>query len=181
MSTITTFKSKFGKQVLSVAFLGIFLSFGFNVLAQKADFSGTWNFNEGKSQLGEGRFRAAASKLVLSQSDSVLNLERSGKGMGGNDYQIKEKYTFDGKVSENKGMMNTVKKSTLAWSTDNKTLTINSTSVFERDGNSMEIRMVEAFSISSDGKTLTVNSTSTSQRGERKQTLVYDKAASDSK
>jgi hypothetical protein len=47
---------------------------------------------------------------------------------------------------------------------------------FERDGEKMEMKMTEAWSISEDGKTLTIQSTVTSSQGEMKQTRVYDKA-----
>lgn len=154
--------------------LCLLLSMSMNVKAQKANFSGNWTFNESKSQMGEGRFRTT-SKMAIAQKDSVLTIERTSKGRDGEESTLSEKYTFNGKVCENTGFMNMVKKSTLVWSADNKILTINSISVFERDGNTMEIKAVEAFSLSDDGKTLTINSTNTSSRGERKQVIVYDK------
>lgn len=160
------------KTLLSFLFVTFFV---FSATAQKANFSGTWAFNEGKSQLGEGRFRAPASKLVITQDDKTLAMERTVKGMNDEENVMKEKYTLDGKESVNEGMMNTSKKSVVSWSADNKSLTINSTTVFERDGNTMEIKAVEVFTLSDDGKTLTINSTSTSPRGERKQTIVYTK------
>lgn len=174
MKKTQTLKQQITTKALGLLILGLFLSFGMNVKAQKADFSGNWTFNESKSQMGEGRFRAA-SKMAIVQKDSALTIERTSKRMNGEESTLSEKYTFNGKVCENAGFMNTVRKSTLAWSADNKILTINSTSVFERDGNTMEIKTVEAFSLSDDGKTLTINSTSTSPRGERKQVIVYDK------
>ena len=169
-------KTKNTKRVLSFFLLGALLSFGFNSFGQKASFAGKWTFNEGKSQLGEGRFRAPASKMAVVQSETDLNIEKTAKNRDGEDATTTEKYSLSGKVSENTGMMNSIKKSTVAWSADNKTLTINSTTAFERDGNTMEIKAVEVFSVSADGNTLTIDSTSSSQMGERKQTLVYDKA-----
>ena len=176
MKTELALKRKFNKRILSIILFGALLSFSANLFAQKANFSGNWTFNEGKSQLGEGRFRSPASKLTIVQKDSTLNMERTVKRMDGEESTLNEKFTFDGKVCENTGFMNNVKKSTLAWSADNKTLTISSSSVFERDGNTMEIKSTEVITISDDGKTLTINTTNTSPRGERKQTLVYDKA-----
>ncbi len=160
------------KTLLSLLFVTFFV-FGAN--AQKANFSGTWAFNEAKSQLGEGRFRAPASKLVITQTDNAFAIEKTAKGMNDEETVVKEKYTLDGKESVNEGMMNSSKKSIVSWSADNKSLTINSTTSIERDGNTMEIKAVEVFTLSDDGKTLTINSTSTSPRGERKQTIVYTK------
>lgn len=165
------------KQVGKFVFIfSLILFASATVFAQKANLSGTWNFNESKSQLGENRFRMPASKLTIAQDENTLNIERQVKGRDGQDMTMKEKYTLDGKVSENTGFMNSVKKSTVAWSADNKTLTITSTTVMERDGNTTEIKQVENIKISDDGNTLTIDSTSTSPRGERKQTLVYEKA-----
>jgi hypothetical protein len=169
---IKTSKSKLLAHIL----MSIILLFGISAFAQKTNYSGTWNFNETLSQLGEGRFRTPASKMVITQSDTILDIEKTSKDMNGSDALLKEKYSFSDKVSENTGFMNTVKKSTLVWTADNNVLTINSTSVFERDGNSMEIKTTEVFLLSTDGKVLTINSTSISPRGERKQSIVYVKA-----
>lgn len=175
MKTKTIRNSKIGLLILSINLFSLFFFMSASLNAQRTNYSGTWIFNESKSQLGEMRFRAPASKLVMTQEENSLVLERTAKGRNGEEFTLKEKYTLDGKICENTGAMNTVKKSTITWSSDNKILTINSTAVFERDGNSMEIKTIEVFNLSNDGKVLTVNSTSTSQRGERKQTLVYDK------
>jgi hypothetical protein len=176
MKTNKTLGSKLSKRVFSFILLGVLISFGMNSFAQKANFSGKWTFNEGKSQMGEGRFRAPASKMTVTQSEAALSIERTAKNRDGEDVTTTEKYTLDGKVSENPAMMNSVKKSTVAWSADNKTLTISSTTAFERDGNTMEMKAVEAFTLSADGNSLTLVSTSSSQMGERTQTLAYDKA-----
>jgi hypothetical protein len=173
MKTLTLLSGSLLKRISAVVLFGTIVSTG--LFAQKADFSGTYTFNEGKSQMGEGRFRAPASKLVIAQSDSVMTLEKTGKDMNGGDVVTKEKYYLNGKTSENTGFMNSVKKSTIAWAADNKSLTINSSTIMERDGNTMETKAIEIYSLAADGKSLTINSTSTSQRGERKQTLVYDK------
>jgi hypothetical protein len=173
MKTKLDISTKVGKRITSVLFSIFILSLGFTY-AQKTSFAGNWTFSESKSQLGEGRFRAPASKLVVTQNETTLSLERTGKNRDGQDVTSTEKYTLDGKECSNSGAMNNVKKSTVTWSSDNKTMTINSSSTFERDGNSMEIKTVEIFTLSADGKSLTINTTSTSQRGERKQTLVYE-------
>jgi hypothetical protein len=72
-------------------------------------------------------------------------------------------------------MENRTKKSTANFSADGKLLTISSSAVFERDGNKMEMKSTEIFKLSDDGNALVIDATSTSPRGERKQTLAYDK------
>lgn len=163
----------FMKKVVTLGF--IFLMACSFTFAQKTNFSGNWKFNEGKSQMGEGRFRMAAAKLIITQDDNTLNIERTGTRQDGETYSMKEKYTLDGKESENTMFGNNVRKSTVTWAADNKSLTINSTSTFERNGEKMERKSSEVYKLSDDGKTLTIESTSTGRNGEVKQTLVYDK------
>jgi hypothetical protein len=168
-------KTNFKKSV-SLVFLSFFVLLGMTVFAQKANFSGKWTLNEGKSQLGEGQFRMAASKMNVTQDEKTLALDRIMNSPDGQEMTTSEKYTLDGKECQNTGFMEMVKKSTVTFSADNKVMTISSLTVFEREGNKMEIKAVEIFKISEDGKTITIDSTSTSPRGERKTTLVYEKA-----
>ena len=139
-----------------------------------ANFSGIWAFNESKSNLGEGQFRMASQKLVITQEANTFSIERAFTNPNGEEMKISEKYTLDGKVSKNP-VFNSEKKSTATWSADKKALTVSSVVVFEMSGEKNEIKTVEVYTLGDAGKTLTINSTSTSSRGERKNTLVYDK------
>ena len=47
--------------------------------------------------------------------------------------------------------------------------------VFERDGEQMEIKIVEKYQLAEADKNLSIESLVTSSRGERKAKLVYDK------
>jgi hypothetical protein len=71
--------------------------------------------------------------------------------------------------------MDRPKTSTVTWSQDGKSLTIVSKSVFERDGNKIEINSTETWKLSEDGKSLTVDVATKSPRGERKGVFVYNK------
>jgi hypothetical protein len=168
-------KTKIKKSV-SMFFLSILILLGTTVMAQKPNYAGKWVLNEGKSQLGEGQFRMSASKLNITQDEKTLSLDRIMNSPDGQEMTTSEKYTLDGKECSNTGFMEMVKKSTVTFSADNKVMTITSLTVFEREGNKMEINAVEIFKISEDGKTITIDSTSKSQRGERKMTLLYEKA-----
>ena len=170
-------KTKTGKQALSLILVSLYLCFGASTFAQKINLSGTWNYNEGKSQLGEGgRGRMAATKIKITQDDGKILLEKTSNSPTGEEFTSKETITLDGKECENIIMENRTKKSTANFSVDGKLLTISSLSVFERDGNKMEIKSIEIFKLSDDGNALAIDATSTSPRGERKQTLAYDKA-----
>lgn len=151
------------------------LTVSMNSFGQKANFAGTFNLNESKSNLGDGPMRPAF-QMIVAQDDNTLTTERKSKGRDDEDRVQTSKYTLDGKESENAGFMNSVSKSTVAWSADQKSLTINTTTVFNRDGESMEMKSTEIWTLSADGSTLNVESTRQSPMGESKLSLVYDKA-----
>ena len=88
---------------------------------------------------------------------------------------LSEKYTLDGKESVNKGMMESTVKTITTWSENKKELTFAKTILFEMNGEAMEFKITEVWSISDDGKTLTVKSAMTSQMGDTNLVLVYDK------
>ena len=72
-------------------------------------------------------------------------------------------------------MFNTTRKSTVTWSADKTSLTIASTMVFERDGESREMKSSEMWKLAEDGKVLLQESTFPGPNGEMKRTLAYDK------
>jgi len=139
-----------------------------------ANFSGSWAFNESKSNLGEGGFRMISQKLTITQDEKSFTLERSFTGQDGEERKMSETYTLDGKESVNP-VFNTSKKSTATWATDKKSLTVSSVMVFEMNGEKNEIKTVEVYKLADADKTLSIDSQSTSSMGERKSTLVYDK------
>ncbi len=161
----------------SLALMALFLGLTVSMTgyAQKANFAGNFKLNEGKSTMGEGRMRPAF-QLTVTQDINTLSVDRKIVGFNGEERIQSEKFSLDGKVSENTGFMNRVSKSTANWSADQETLTINTTSVFTRDGQSTEITSTEVWSISADGAVLTIELTRETPMGETKLKLVYDKA-----
>lgn len=159
----------------TIILVSILLLSSAQIFAQdkKTDFSGSWKLNESKSQVGEGRGRMTATKMKITQEASMLTNEKTSVRQSGEEVITIEKVTFDGKENDNSSN-NRQKKSTASWSADSKVLTVNSTSIFERNGNKMEIKSVEIYKSSTDD-TITIESTSLSSRGEFKATLVYDK------
>jgi hypothetical protein len=178
MKTWTVF-SRTGRIALSVSFLFLVSIFFFTQTsyAQKANFSGSWSLNESKSNFGEqggGGFRMAPGTLTITQQGQSMTIEREATGPNGQSFKSTDKITLDGKECENQSFGGT-KKSIATWSSDGSKLTISSTSVFERDGQTMERKSVEIYSLLDGGKTLSVESTFSSPRGERKSAAVYDK------
>jgi hypothetical protein len=142
--------------------------------AGKINFSGSWSMNAEKSATGEGVPRRIAAKMTVVQSGDTLSIERIIKRDTGEETSSTEKLTMDGKECVTT-IMDRPRTSTATWSQDGKSLTIASKSVFERDGNKIEITSSETWKLSEDGKSLTVDAASTSPRGDRKGTFVYDK------
>ncbi len=139
----------------------------------KVDFSGEWVFNESKSDMGEGRF-GTSSKLTIKQEGNNITIERLRTGRDGQEMTSTDKLTMDGKESENETGRGT-RKSAATWSDDGKSLTIKSTMVFDRNGETMEMKSVEQWKLTDGGKILSIDSSSSTPRGERKATMVYDK------
>ncbi len=162
------------KGLVAITFCIFFLAMISSTISS-ADFSGTWKFNESKSELGEGRFRGAANQLIVSQSGDDLSIERVSVRSSGEEMRSTEKITLDGKECTNTVFGDRERKSTAMWSDDMKTLTITSVMVFEREGQQITVNTTENWTLSEDGKTLTIDYTSTSPRGERKNKFVYDK------
>jgi len=115
-----------------------------------------------------------SQKLTITQDKMSFKLERSFTGQDGEERKMSETYTLDGKESVNP-VFNSSKKSVAVWADDKKSLSVSSKMVFERDGEQMEIKIVEKYQLAEADKNLSIESLVTSSRGERKAKLVYDK------
>ena len=115
--------------------------------AQKTDFSGTWTLNAEKSATGEGAPRRIAAKMTVEQKGDSLSIERLFKRSSGEETTATEKLTTDGKECVST-VMDRPRTSTAKWSEDGKSLTIASKSVFERDGNKVEMTSTETWKLS---------------------------------
>jgi hypothetical protein len=164
------------RNFLTLLLLSLFLT-AFVAFAgdDKADFSGTWNFNEEKSEMGEGGRWMQPIKLVITQTGNDLTIERHSKGRNDEDFTMTEKLTLDGKECENTVFGENTKKSVATWSEDGKVLTLSATMEFWREGAKTEITSVEILKLVEDGKGLSIDYSSKSPRGERKAVYVYDK------
>lgn len=162
-------------QLLTIAFLVSFFLIPMGSYAQsgKVNFSGEWSFNESKSNIGEGRFQTSL-KLIINQEGNNLTIERLQTGRDGQEMKITQKLTLDGKESKNTTRRGT-RKSVVTWSDDGKALTIKSTMVFDRGGETFEMKSIELWKLTDGGKNLSIESSTSTPRGERKTTFVYDK------
>lgn len=142
-------------------------------LPDRANFSGQWKLNEGKSELGNfGRF--AATSIKAEQKEDAITIAKTSPGFNGGDpTTTTQTLTFDGKEAESTVFGGSKRKSTLKWSEDGQAMTINSTTFFERDGQTTEIKATETWTLK-DGS-LSIVTVSSSPRGESTTKAVYDK------
>ena len=159
---------------LPVLFAFVSLSLLSGSLFAQTDFSGSWVLNESKSTLGEGPAMSATS-MTVNQQEGLISIDLVRPSFDGGTMNISEKYTLDGKESVNKGMMDSSVKTITTWSENKKELTFAKAIVFDMNGETMEIKITDVWSISDDGKTLTVKSAMKSEMGDMNQVLVYDK------
>jgi Tol biopolymer transport system component len=168
-------------QILSLTVFFAFLCMPLTTTGQgsNANFTGTWAFNAEKSNLGDApqgggqRGGFGGGNFVAKQEANLLTVERTRTGQDGQTTTTTSKYTLDGKESINTTQRGE-SKSIATWSADGKSLTIVTTRTFERDGQSMERKSNEVWSLTSP-TTLSIVNTMTTPDGERKTTMVYDK------
>jgi hypothetical protein len=144
-----------------------------NGQGSKANFSGTWAFNETRSNLGDGPGFRGASKLVITQDGNNLTVARDRTNQNGETTTTTDKYTLDGKECVNTSGRGP-SKSIVTWSADGKSLNFAVTRTFERDGQTTEMKSSEVWTLT-DASTLSLLNTMNFQGEERKTTFVYDK------
>jgi hypothetical protein len=171
-------KSGSGKRFINISLPGLFAFVSLSLLSgglfAQPNFSGSWALNESKSTLGDGP-RMSVSSMTVNQEEGLMSIDLVRPSFEGGDVSSSEKYTLDGKESVNQGMMDSSVKTITTWSEDKKELTFAKTILFEMNGESMEFKITDVWSISDDGKTLTVKSAMSSQMGDTNLVLVYDK------
>ena len=167
-----------GKRVMNISLPVLFAVVSLSLLSEnlfaQTDFSGSWALNESKSTLGDGP-RMSATSMTVNQQENLISVDLVQPSWEGEEMKRSEKYTLDGKESVNQGMMESSVKTITTWSDDKKELTFAKTILFDMNGETMEIKITEVWSVSDDGKTLTVKSAMSSQMGDMNLVLVYDK------
>lgn len=138
----------------------------------KVNFSGNWVLNEEKSNLGDNQ-RMGGGNFIASQEANLLNVERTRTNRDGETVTTTMKYTLDGKESINTSTRGD-SKSVASWSADGKTLNISTARTFEMNGETINMKTVEVWTLTNP-TTITIQSTATTPNGERKMTMVYDK------
>jgi hypothetical protein len=150
------------------------LILSFTTMPDKANFSGDWKLNEGKSELGEFGARFTPTAIKVDQKADAITIARTRPGFNGGDpVTTSLTLTFDGKETESTGFSAILSQNPhLEW-TDDQTLVINTSTTFERNGQTSEFKSAETWTIKD--ASLSVVSVSSSPRGESTVKAVYTK------
>jgi hypothetical protein len=140
---------------------------------KKLNLSGTWVLSESKSDFGEYGRMWASDKLVIVHKGKNMSIERTGRTQAGDEFTIMENLTVDGKECVNQIFGESKKTSTV--SGDKQSLTVNSLLNLEFEGQAMDIKTIEIYSLDDGGKLLVVNGSSSSSYGDMTVKFVYDK------
>ena len=148
----------------------------FSTKADRANFSGSWALNEGKSDFGERGARFATKALKVEQKGDAITISRTTPSFqGGDDVTTTETLGFDGKEVQGTGFGGSVRKAALKWATDGQSLSISSTTTGERNGQAFSFSATETWTLGDGGKSLTVTTVRTTQQGEVTTKAAYDK------
>src|SRR5215510_7952129 len=156
----------FAKKLLGTIIISATLV-SFGTKADRANFSGGWALNEGKSDFGQRGARFATKTLKVEQKDDAITITRTTPNFqGGDDVVTTETLGFDGKEVQGTGFGGSTRKSTLKWAGDDQSFSITSTTSGERNGQAFSFTGTETWTMGDGGKSLTVTTVRTTQQGE---------------
>jgi hypothetical protein len=139
------------------------------------NFSGTWNLNEGKSDLGQFA-NIVPKKMKVDQNADSITIVKNSIGFNGEDVEHKETLSFDGKEKESAvSPGSSTRKASAKWSSDGKSLIIDWKLMLDFNGQTAEIKGTETWTLAADGTPLTVESSSSSSFGDNKFKAYYEK------
>ncbi len=140
----------------------------------KANFAGNWTMNQEKStQAQNSGMRMGGGTFDVTQDANQLTVTRTRNSQNGQPTTMTMKYTLDGKESVNTNPRGEA-KSVAKWSSDGKTLTIETTRTMDMNGETRTMKSTENWSLI-DPKTLSITTTRQGPNGEAKSNMIYDK------
>ena len=148
--------------------------FSFTSLPDKANFSGEWKLNEGKSDLGQFAAYAPRTIKVEQKADSIM-ISKTAPSFNGDQITLTETLPFDGKEVESTVFGTSKRKASAKWSDDGQTLTITYDLMLDFNGQTTEIKGTETWALADGGKTLISQNNSSSSFGDIQAKGVYEK------
>ena len=174
---VTTFAGKKPALLLTAAFFTLS-----SMTANRTNFSGEWKLNESKSNHGhllciyDGGDRMRSKTMKIAEHADFLTVDVASSFPNAALVIRQEKLTFNGKESEFT-LMGRGKKSTVKWSDDGQTMTVNSVVYLDINGEKTEFKVTEVWKLINNGKSISLQANTKSTYGEDAMKLVYDKAS----
>jgi len=163
----------FSKKLLALLIAPAIL-LSFTQLPDRANFSGEWKLNEGKSDLGQ--FAAfAPRKIKVEQKADSITITKTSPSFNGDDVTISETLPFDGKEVENTIFGASKRKASGKWSDDGQTFTITFNLMLDFNGQTTEVKGTETWALADGGKTLVSQNNSSSSFGDVQAKGIYEK------
>ena len=129
------------------------------------NFSGTWKFNEAKSELGNSGPANVPYEMKIDQDDDLIHVNKYTTVEYGDDQLTNDDISLDGTEMKSR-MFNIPRVSKASWDAVSNSIKISSTVKFNRDGRSIEMKNSEEWSLLEKGKILKIVQVSTGFRGE---------------
>jgi len=162
------------KKLLILLIAPAFLLSFKNKKADRANFSGDWSLNEGKSDLGQFA-NYAPRKIKVEQKDDAITISKTAPSFTGEDVTTKETLTFDGKETETTVFGTSKRKASAKWSDDGQTLTVTYNLMLDFNGQTTEIKGTDTWTLGDGGKTLVSQNNNSSSFGDIAAKGVYEK------
>jgi len=164
--------------ILSKKLLGILIApalfLSFTTLPDRANFTGEWKLNEGKSDLGQ--FGPYAPRTIkVNQTADSITISKTAPSMSGEDVTLTETLSYDGKETKSTVFGTSTRTASAKWSDDGQTLTISFDLMLDFNGQTTEIKGTEVWTLSDGGKTLQSQNNSTSSFGDIQAKGIYEK------
>jgi mannan endo-1,4-beta-mannosidase len=139
------------------------------------NFSGSWKFNEQKSNTANSDITNLAETLKIDQDDELVFVKKYTPGEFGDDRITCEDFYLDGTPITTE-LYNSPKTTSASFDVATQNIQIKSVVKINRDGSSREIKSSEEWQILEGGKVLKITQTSDNYKGETKSvTLIYIK------
>ena len=164
------------KLLIGIVAITVF-AFGAGIVAAKADFSGIWTLDAGKS---EGLPPGLMQTMTVTQKGDRVEIETKSKVREGQERVGKDAYILDGKESDftmpGRGGGAKKAKRTSKWTDDGNGFDVTEESVLNApDGGEATVRAKRRWRLSADGKTLTIEMEMENPRGTSKSRRVFVK------
>ncbi|NCI51334.1 hypothetical protein GWC95_15505 [Sediminibacterium roseum] len=119
----------------------------FSAFAQKADFTGNWVFVEQESISGNLYSNGSPKQINISQTATVVNLDKITMGANNTDFTVSEKLTKDGRAVELTTASKRKKTITTTWSNDGNSFVCFTTISSPDDAGKLERKVTDTYSL----------------------------------